>query len=389
MADTLEASASAKKRALGRTQPRLDTESRAGPKLTLERICDLAALRADWVRLAERSGNVFGTWEWADAWCRHLGGDAQLEIGVLRRAEGEAIAILPVCITRRRPVRLLRFIGAGPSDELGPLCAPSDRQVAVAALRRHVGETLDGSGVFVAERLCAEHRVGPQLGASRMLHAHSPVVPISGASFEDFLGSRSRNFRSTVRRRERKLARGWKLEYRLTKDPARLEDDLRTLMRLHRARWGPGQSSVFSGRAAAFHMEFARRAVERGWLRLWTMELDGTPVAAWYGLRYRGVESYYQAGRDPAFHDLSVGFVLLCHSIRSAFEDGMREYRFGSGAEPYKWRFAKSDPGLDTVAIACGVRGRAALASIRVGMLAPKPAQRFAWRLGGTSPRNC
>jgi hypothetical protein len=28
------------------------------------------------------------------------------------------------------------------------------------------------------------------------------------------------------------------------------------------------------------------------------LEADGQPVAAWYGLRFAGVESYYQAGRD-------------------------------------------------------------------------------------------
>jgi CelD/BcsL family acetyltransferase involved in cellulose biosynthesis len=82
---------------------------------------------------------------------------------------------------------------------------------------------------------------------------------------------------------------------------------------------------------------------------------------------------------------LHVGFVLLCHTIRCAFQDGMREYRFGLGAESYKSRFAETDPGLDTVAIAAGARGRLALAAIHAALLMPERVRRAAWQLGGRS----
>jgi len=350
--------------------------------LSLEIVPDLGAARPDWTRLATETANVFGTWEWADAWCRHLGAGAEMAIAVVRRPDGEAAAILPLCVARRRPLRLVRFIGAGPSDELGPLCAPADRPAAALALKRHIVDTLGDSGLFLGERLWGADPLGPQLGATTVRRAASPLVTVAGRSFEDFLQSRSRNFRSQVRGRERKLARGCRLTYRLTQDPGRLDADMRTLMRLHAARWSDEQSTAFRGSRAPFHLEFARHALENGWLRLWTMELDGRPVAAWYGLRYQGIESYYQAGRDPGFDKLNVGFVLLCHSIRCAFEDGVREYRFGLGDESYKDRFAESDPGLDTVAITAGTRGRLALTAIRAILRMPRGVRDVARRLG-------
>jgi CelD/BcsL family acetyltransferase involved in cellulose biosynthesis len=355
-------------------------------ELTLERVPDLAAARIDWTRLAAQAGNVFGTWEWADAWCQHLGADVRLAVALARRPGSETAAILPLCVSRERPFRLLRFVGAGPSDELGPVCAAENRPAAAAALKRHVAATLGGSGIFLGERLRGDTRVGMQLGAVTVRRAASPVLPIDGRSFDDFLASRSRNFRAQVRQRERKLARDHRLVYRLTQDPSRLAADMHTLIDLHAARWALGHSSAFSGRRASFHLDFARRALENGWLRLWTMEADGKPVAAWYGLRYGDVESYYQAGRDPAFERLHVGFVLLCHTIRCAFEDGMREYRFGLGDEPYKRRFSESDPGLDTVAITGGVRGRIALAAIRCALRLPPRMKRIAWRVGAGAP---
>jgi CelD/BcsL family acetyltransferase involved in cellulose biosynthesis len=96
--------------------------------------------------------------------------------------------------------------------------------------------------------------------------------------------------------------------------------------------------------------------------------VDGRPAAVWYGLRFGGVDHYYQSGRDPRLGPLKVGFVLLAHTIRAACEDGMREYRFGLGDEAYKHRFCDRDPGLETVALTSGLIGRAGLGLLRSGL---------------------
>jgi CelD/BcsL family acetyltransferase involved in cellulose biosynthesis len=351
------------------------------PTFAVQQVSDLASIRAEWTHLAEQCGNVFGTWEWADSWSRHLATDAQLSIGVVRDAADAPIAILPLCVTREQPFRLVRFIGAGPSDQLGPVCAPEHLPVAVAALTSQVEELLGASGIFLGERLAGEEHVAPALGGVPVRRAASPVLPVAGRTFDEFLHDRSRNFRSQVRRRMRKAAKQG-FRFRLTDTGPALERDIRTLIRLHEARWSQGASTVFSGNDADFHVDFARHALEHGWLRLWMMEREGTPVAAWYGLRYGNVESYYQAGRDPAYEELNVGFVLLCHSIKSAFDDGVSEYRFGSGDEEYKNRFAEYDPGLETVAISRGARGQLALVVLRTALRAPKRVQRIARRIG-------
>jgi CelD/BcsL family acetyltransferase involved in cellulose biosynthesis len=58
--------------------------------------------------------------------------------------------------------------------------------------------------------------------------------------------------------------------------------------------------------------------------------------------------------------------VLLAHTIRSALEDGMREYRFLRGAESYKNRFTDDTGELETFLVHHGVIGRAAGAVARV-----------------------
>lgn len=361
----------------------------AGPEPLIEPIADLAEVRGDWNRLAELTGNVFATWEWAETWLAHLAAGGKPAVAVSRGSDGRVVAVLPLYVARASPLRLVRFLGAGPSDELGPVCAPPDQSVASDALRLHVEATLGGAGLFLGERVRGEHHLDARLGAVTLRRAPSPALPMDGRTFDDYLAGRSRNFRDQVRRRERKLARTHKLVYRLSNDPDRLADDMRVLMRLHEARWSKGRSSAFSGARAGFHLEFARRALERRWLRLWTMELDGRPVAAWYGLRFAGVDFYYQAGRDPALDRLNVGFVLLCHTIRAAFDDGMREYRFGLGGEAYKDRFSEVDPGLETIAIPAGIRGRLALSGLSAGLHTQDRARPVLrrWRTAGVEVR--
>lgn len=311
----------------------------------------LEALRPEWTKLAARAGSVFSTYEWAETWWRHFG-DGELRARVLADT-----AVLPLYSTRSGPFRLLRFIGHGPADELGPVCAPADRAVAGAALRDALAE--DGFHLFLGEAMPAGASWADLLGGRVVERQSSPVLSVNERSWDELLADRSGNLRQQVGRFERRLEREHELAYRLCRDAAQLPADLDVLFRLHRARW-PG-SRWFAG-AEPFHREFAAKALERGWLRLWILELDGHPAAAWYGFRFANAEIYYQSGRDPAFSAQRVGFIMLAHTIREAVRDGVDEYRFGAGAEEYKYRFADSDPGIVTVARPRGAAGAVALA---------------------------
>jgi CelD/BcsL family acetyltransferase involved in cellulose biosynthesis len=243
---------------------------------------------------------------------------------------------------------------------MGPICAPEDRPAAAAALlEAAAGEDWD---VLLAERLASLERLPASLGARELQREPSPALRIDGMSWDDFLASKSSNFRQQARRRERKLAKEHELHFRLSDDPDRLNEDLDVLFGLHGERWGEHGSGALGERRAAFHREFAPVALERGWLRLWLLELDGRPAAAWYGLRFAGRDLYYQAGRDPAFERHAVGFVLLVHSVREAMNDGMSEYDFLRGAERYKDRFTADDTAVTSWAAGRGPLGRAAVA---------------------------
>jgi CelD/BcsL family acetyltransferase involved in cellulose biosynthesis len=321
-------------------------------------IQDLDPLEGEWPRLAARARNVFGTWEWASVWRRHFQrGDPVLTTVISR--DGAPIAVVPLARQSKRFVRILRVVGHGVGDELGPVCAEADRPEAAAVLRDALDDMPCAWDIFLGERFPADEAWTEGLRGRQLARSPSPVLRFEVESWDDFLQTRSRNQRQQLGRFERSLNRGHRLTYRLANDPDRLHEDLDILFALHNARWRNATSAF--ARHQSFHREFAACALERGWLRLWFMEVDGTPVAAWYGFRFAGVEFAYQSGRDPALDGSSVGFVLMVHSMREALHDGMREYRFLRGGETYKRRFANEDRQLETIGMSKGLVGAAAL----------------------------
>ena len=311
----------------------------------LEQVDSFEAALDDWRRLSRSSVNVFSTPEWAQVWWEHLGRDRPLLIWTVRSAS-EVLGIVPLYVQQRVPLRVARIVGHGQADELGPLCAPANANVVGGA----VPEILERSGARLFDcrstpeqcELGEECSAAPCFGATRRREFAGRADGATSCAREARIsGSRcdAANGASTSATR---CASGSRTGESLARDL----DFLFSSHRAVRARtdFGPER----------FHRDFSAVALERGWLRLWILELDGRRAAAWYGFRFGEVETYYQAGRDPLFDELSVGFVLLAHSIRSALDDNVTEYRFGRGDEPYKYRFATEDCRVETVLVARG-----------------------------------
>lgn len=325
---------------------------------------ELDELREEWQKLAALGTNPFSSWEWASTWWRHFGEDRELRILVVRDREGAAVGIVPLYRDRRGPLRVLRFVGHFPADELGPVCAPAHTHTVLALCREQLDAEADWD-VLLAERLAVTAENGPALNGRRISLESMPELQLETTSWDRFLAGKSSNFRGQVRTKERRLRRDAGLSFRLADDPARLSGDMETLFDLHRRAWrAKGEEGAFSEDLAALHLEFARAALERGWLRLWIASLDDTPAAAWYGFRIDGVDSFYQGGRDPARERDSIGFVLMAHTVRDAVENGVSRYRLLLGAEEYKRRFSNRDPGVETLVACRGPRGRVAVGAL-------------------------
>jgi CelD/BcsL family acetyltransferase involved in cellulose biosynthesis len=336
-------------------------ERQRRPELRLEPVPGFAEAEGVWQKLAPGTRNIFATWEWASTWWRHFGDGGTLRLFACRTPSGEIGALVPLYAANDSRLRTLRFVGHGLGDQLGPVCAPEDTGLAARGVRLALRESQPWD-LFVGEHLPAGQGWRALLGAGSATREASPVVDLETTDWEEFLAKQASSLRKQIRYQEHRLERDHGLRYRLANDLDRFDEDFELLCRLHERRWG-GSSEAFTADRRPFLRDFARCALERGWLRLWFLELEEQAAAAWLGFRFAGVESYYQGGRDPDRDRLSVGAVLVAHTLREAIADGMSEYRFLRGGEAYKDRLATRDPGVETITLAGSGVGRASLAA--------------------------
>ena len=76
-----------------------------------------------------------------------------------------------------------------------------------------------------------------------------------------------------------------------------------------------------------------------GWLRLYRMDINGKPATLLYMYHYRGRAYNQIAGLDESMTEVPLGHVMTQHSIEEAIRDGVDEYSFMWGEEPYKYSF--------------------------------------------------
>ena len=168
-----------------------------------------------------------------------------------------------------------------------------------------------------------------------------PHIKLAG-DFESYLAGLPEGTGQQWKRRLRWLEKrpGFAIETLTT--PAELDRGLTTLFALHHRRWAVegGSDAIDGPDVEAFHRRAARALAEDGWARLYLLNVEGETRAALYGFRHGDRFAFYQAGYDPDWRQRSVGTVLLGHIVQRCFAEGVAEYDFLRGSEPYKLKWA-------------------------------------------------
>lgn len=343
--------------------------------LRIEAVTDVeafAAMRDSWSDLLahSRSDSVFLSWEWLHSWWTQCAFGRQLAILTVSQG-GELVAIAP--LSRSGPswtgLPTLQFLGTGRvgSDYLDLIIRRGHEEAAVKALANHLAQTR--SILDLRQILPASSAAGRMAAALRRLGlltranqtSRCPFIDLRGLTFEAYLASLGSEHRHNFRRRLLKIETKHALKFELVSNEARRLEMLPVLFDLHRLRWaGRGGDGLTGPGILELHEDFSRRAMDRGWLRLFVLWLGDTPAAAVYGFRRGSVFSFYQSGFDPRFSKLGVGLVAMGLTIKSAIEEGALEFDMLHGEEPYKFHWARHSRRLSRVlSYPSGVRGRA------------------------------
>jgi hypothetical protein len=156
-------------------------------------------------------------------------------------------------------------------------------------------------------------------------------LPCEGLRWADYLAQRPGELRSTLKRKQKKLA---------ATPAARLEivtgaDDPGAAIDAFTAAYA--QSWKCPEPYPEFMPGLIRLAARRGWLRLGIAWLNDRPIAAQLWLVANGVASIYKLAYDEAHADLSPGTLLTARLIEHVLEvDRVREIDYLTGDDAYK-----------------------------------------------------
>lgn len=319
---------------------------------------DGAHLAQQWDALVEASPSpsIFMTWDYVSSWWQNCRDRHKLRILLARDDHGDIAGIAPLMIgpgetLARRAIRRLGLIGTArqPSSQLMDLIVRRQDQHEVArAFTRYILNDLSGQWdilelPFIEPTSVLMTEVLPhiiELGCKWTHNGYEPgpYARLDG-SWDDYCASRSRNWRSSLRRHDARMRKLHKVEFFELGRDIGLEEALEAFIRLHDLRWGENSLALSTAPARAFLGELATKLAAQDRLALFLLRIDGKWAAGVLDFIYRDSIVGFQAGWDPAYADLSVGNLILAEEMKWCFERKLRCFDFIGGDESYKQRW--------------------------------------------------
>jgi CelD/BcsL family acetyltransferase involved in cellulose biosynthesis len=314
----------------------------------IEDVAGFTALREPWnALLADSTANgPFLTWEWLSAWWSHLAEAARLQI--LAAWDGDAlVGIAPFVVTESAFgwFPRIEFLGTGyaGSDYLDLIVRRGYEPEVLSAFAHAIGQQafttrFDHVPSTSLCALLAEQLRFDGWTSSMIPDGVCPFIDLTGHDWDSFLATLGPSHRANIRRRLRGIEKQFDAKFELvTTDAVRLEA-LDALGRFHQQRFEAegGSTAFLNARVRAFQDEATGKLLERGWLRMYTLRLDGAIAAVMYGVLYNDTFYFYQHGFDPRHQRHSIGLVLMALTLRTAIEERAHTFDFLWGTESYK-----------------------------------------------------
>jgi CelD/BcsL family acetyltransferase involved in cellulose biosynthesis len=310
----------------------------------------LTELRSAWDCLLQstEATSPFLTWEWLHPWWRYLSGSSPLRMLAVD-AGNRLIAVAPFrATTGIAGLPCLDLLGTGDagSDYLDVIIRSGFEPEGLDAIERFVVAQKMTLRLTHLSSSAAATSLANRLERRRWIQVTTPggicpYIPLAGHTWDSYLATLGASHRANVRRRLRALEQKFDVRFeQVTTDEDRREA-LERLTQYHERRFAAHGSAFRTASLCAFHDEATRRFLERGWLRMFVLRVNGAAAAVMYGFLYNRTFYFYQHGFDDSYQQHSLGLVLMALTIRAAIEEGAAEFDMLWGTEPYKFLWAR------------------------------------------------
>ena len=157
------------------------------------------------------------------------------------------------------------------------------------------------------------------------------------SSWDEFLGELTGKQRHEVRRKLRRLNEAGEVNYRVVEGLKEVMDEMETFLALFGLSRSDKAAFMTSQMNTYFRL-LAESMAKANLLKLFVLDLDGTPAAAVMCFDYNSTIYLYNNGYDGRFSSLSVGLLSKVLTIKDSIIKGRKKYDFLKGTEEYKHR---------------------------------------------------
>ncbi len=294
-------------------------------------------------------------WTWHDEWVRAFAAGSRLELWQVTEDDGTLVALLPLVAV---DAATSRFVGgADVSDYLDLICVAGREEEAWTALLAARGASAPVWELHAVPGGSPTVRALPGLAAAAGLtvdvavEERCPILDPLPSSWETYLAGLTGKQRHELTRKIRRLEREAP-DARVTAAVApaavaRRLDDFLVLHRLSRV----GKARFMDDRMEGFFRGVITALAGGQGARIWLLDADRGPIAAFVTLEWNGTVGLYNSGFRPECAALSPGLVLLAHVVRDAIERGKQRFDFLRGEERYKYDFGPTSEEVCAVTI--------------------------------------
>jgi CelD/BcsL family acetyltransferase involved in cellulose biosynthesis len=291
--------------------------------------------------------DIFLGIDWVVNWWKVYGeGRKMLVLEVIEK--GRPVGYAPFMVTglgKLLKIRILEFIGTGPSDRLGILAIDGRKDVH-QAIWRYLGSSGNWDSIDLRDMREDGSTAGPMLEhfpSAEKEVTKAPFIPIVG-DYDDYFTSLSSNSRHSINRLWRRFSQDHAVKFQTYQSPEDMDFCYRTLLDLNAMRWKEmGVSTLESEQMK----EFVRRTVEthapKGQISFHMLLVKEVAIAVTYGFVHRNRYLYYLSGFNPEYSAYGPGKTILAKIIEDCYRRGYDEMDFLRGDESYKYSFNPID----------------------------------------------
>ena len=357
---------------------RTTQEAPASPKpdLRIETVsseAEFERLAGSWDELvhAMRRPSPFLLHGWLLEWWRHYGGENDLTVHVAYRGD-RLVGALPLCLRRRRGLRVSEFVGGTGAALADLLVAPGEEVSAVSPLVEHaVSSGHDFVNLFGLPGSSRLVEALPPNALRLVERLEAPVLDLSAGWDAVYDARMSSNARGHRRRRRRQLEALGTVETSVARTREELEPALEDAFRVYALRWrGRREVSGFvSPTGMRFHRAALLRLAELDVPRLVTIRLDGRAIAFASSLQVSSQGYGLTTAFDPEFARYSPGWEAILLRLETAAGEGISRFEFLGAAMPHKQKLTdRLEPIYQGIGLPRTLRGRAAVEALVGGI---------------------